>query len=310
LSLTVDLHLHTTASDGMYSPAEIVAAACARGLGVIAITDHDTLAGVEPAIAAAAGTPLCVMPGVELNALYESHSVHLLGYGFDPGDPRLAARLSGMRCSREQRARLMVGMLADLGARISWDRVQALSQGTIARPHIARALVEAGHAHDVADAFARFIGDGCPAYLPSGRMSVSEALGVVRDAGGDVALAHAKLLHPGLDLKALLEVLCAAGLTGLEVYHSEHDEEATAELRRVARERGLWWCGGSDFHGATKPQARLGGVPIPPDVLEQGPFPRALAAAGGAKGHSDELSAPATPGNDMFSRPDPARRSA
>jgi predicted metal-dependent phosphoesterase TrpH len=281
-----DLHTHTTASDGTLTPAELVRLALDRGLEVLAVTDHDTVAGVAPAIEAAAGTGLRVLPGVELSALYSGGGLHLLGYGFDPAAGGLDVRLRALTMGREERARAILGLLAELGAPLSWDRVAALARGAIGRPHIARALVAAGYARDVSDAFTRFIGEGRPAYLPSGRLSVAEAISLVREAGGEVALAHPLLPAKPLDLARLLPELRDAGLTGIEVYHSDHDAAATARLRRLADSQGLWWTGGSDFHGPSKPDAQLGAVPVPPDVLDQGPFPAALRAGLGKQGPS------------------------
>lgn len=275
--MRIDLHTHTTASDGSLTPAELVRAALDAELDLIAVTDHDTLAGIAPAMEAASGSRLRVLPSVEVSALYDGRSLHLLGYGFDLADARFVTRLRAVSMGREERARAILELLAARGTPLSWQRVTEIGQGAVGRPHIARALVEAGHARDVSDAFARFIGEGCPAYLPSGRMSVMEAIGLVRDAGGEVALAHSLLPARPLDLDTLLPVLRAAGLTGLEVYHSEHDAAATQRLRALAAREGLWWCGGSDFHGPTKPHACLGGVTVPPEVLEQGPFARVLA---------------------------------
>lgn len=275
--MRIDLHTHTTASDGSLTPAELVRAAIDAELDLIAVTDHDTLAGIAPAMEAASGSHLRVLPGVEVSALHDGRSLHLLGYGFDLADASFVTRLRAVSMGREERARAILELLAARGAPLSWESVAEIGQGAVGRPHIARALVEAGHARDVADAFARFIGEGCPAYLPSGRMSVTEAIGLVRDAGGEVALAHSQLPARPLDLDALLPVLRAAGLTGLEVYHSEHDAAATQRLRALAAREGLWWCGGSDFHGPTKPHACLGGVTVPPEVLEQGPFARVAA---------------------------------
>ena len=271
-----DLHTHTTASDGTLTPAELVRLALERGLGVLAVTDHDTVAGVAPAIEAAAGTGLRLLPGMELSALYSGGGLHLLGYGFDPAAGGLDVRLRALTMGREERARAILHLLAERGVPLSWDRVAALARGAVGRPHIARALVAAGYARDVSDAFARFIGEGRPAYLPSGRLSVAEAISLVREAGGEVALAHPLLPARPLDLGRLLPELRDAGLTGIEVYHSEHDADATARLRRLADSQGLWWTGGSDFHGPSKPNAQLGAVPVPPDVLDQGPFPAAL----------------------------------
>ncbi len=278
MTLRIDLHTHTTASDGIMPPADLVQAAREIGLDIIAVTDHDTLAGIVPAIEAARGTGLTVLPGVEITSLYEGHSLHLLAFGFDPGHAAFATRLRAITAGREERARAILDLLAGEGALLSWERVTEIGQGTIARPHIARALVEAGYACDIADAFDRFIGEGCPAYIPSGRLSCEEAIKLALDAGAEVALAHPLLPAKPLDLDTALPILRAAGLTGIEVYHSEHDEATTERLRRLAEAEGLWWCGGSDYHGPSKPHAPLGGVTVPPEVLEQGPFPRALRA--------------------------------
>jgi 3',5'-nucleoside bisphosphate phosphatase len=282
-----DLHTHTTASDGTLTPAELVRRALEGGLEVLAVTDHDTVAGVAPAIEAAAGTGLRVLPGVELSALYSGGGLHLLGYGFDPAAGGMDVRLRALTMGREERARAILRLLAEVGAPLSWDRVAVLARGAVGRPHIARALVAAGYARDVSDAFARFIGEGRPAYLPSGRLSVAEAISLVREAGGEVALAHPLLPARPLDLARLLPELRDAGLTGIEVYHSEHDAATTARLRRLADSQGLWWTGGSDFHGPSKPDAQLGAVPVPPEVLDQGPFPAALRASLGQQGHPE-----------------------
>lgn len=273
--MRIDLHMHTNASDGALSPTQLVEAALERGLDVISVTDHDTLKGVRPAMDAAAGSALRVLPGVELSGLHEGHSLHLVAYGFDADSEVLDVRLRSLSMGREERARLIVDLLAKMGAPIPWERVTELGRNTIARPHIARVLIEEGHARDVPDAFGRFIGDGCPAYLPSARLTVQEAIALVREAGGEVALGHPLIKGRELDVEALLPVLREAGLTGIEVYHSEHDTAATAYLRALAASEGLWWCGGSDFHGPTKPQAPLGGVNVPAEVLEQGPFVQA-----------------------------------
>jgi predicted metal-dependent phosphoesterase TrpH len=268
----IDLHTHTLASDGALSPQQLVAAAGACGLRVLAVTDHDTVAGVQPAIDAAIGTTLCVLPGVELSALHGTQSVHLLGYGIDYTSPFLVKKLRALSTGREERAHLIVELLEEMGAPIPWERVAALGKDTIARPHIAQVLVEQGHAKDVADAFNRFLGDGCPAYLPSSRMSLKEAVDLVRQGGGEVGLAHPLGTHPALDFDAVLPAVLAAGVTGIEVYHTEHTPQATLRLRQLAADKHLWWSGGSDFHGPSKPAAVLGGVDLPENVLEQGPF--------------------------------------
>jgi len=275
--MTIDLHTHTTASDGTLTPAELVQAALRDGVDVIAITDHDTVAGIAPAREAAAGTDLRVLAGVELAATHQWHGLHLLAYGIDPADGTLTARLHALAALREERVRDMLELLRGLGVAVQWEQVAALARGTVGRPHVAHALVDAGYARDTGDAFARYIGNGSPAYLPSARLTVAEAVALARDAGGAVALAHPLLSLSRRELVTLLPALRAAGLTGLEVYHSEHDAAATRYLRDLAAEQGLWWTGGSDFHGRAKPDVRLGGVAVPPEVLAQGPFQRAMS---------------------------------
>ncbi len=270
----IDLHAHTTASDGSLSPFALVHAAVERGVRVLAVTDHDTLAGLQEALGVVEkeGLPLRVVSGIELSALYGDHNVHLLGYGLDPTSTTLMAQLGLLTAHREERARAMLDKLAAVGAPIPWERVRELGGDNVARPHIARVLVEQGHARSMNDAFNRFIGDGAPAYLPSSRFTPAEAIRLVRDEGGEVALAHPGLLHPTFTLDMVLDDLQHAGLTGLEVYHSTHSAALSARLRATAAKRGLWWSGGSDFHDPTKPEALLGAVDVPDAVLTQGPF--------------------------------------
>jgi predicted metal-dependent phosphoesterase TrpH len=274
----IDLHTHTIASDGVLTSRDLVQMALDRGLKVLAVTDHDTVAGVQPAIEAARGTALCVLPGVELSALHGTESVHLLGYGFDHTSPFLVKKLRSLSLGSEERARAIVEMLAEAGVPIPWERVAKIGKDTITRPHIARVLVEEGRAVDISDAFARYIGEGCPAYLPSSRMSLEEAANLVAQAGGQVGIAHPLGTHPALDFEAVLPAALAAGITGVEVYHTEHTVAATERLKRFATARDLWWSGGSDFHGPSRPAAVVGGVYVPDEVLKQGPFAGALRA--------------------------------
>lgn len=274
MAALVDLHTHTTASDGALTPAALVGAALAAGLSTIAITDHDTVAGIAPARRAAEGTGLRVLPGVELSAIHGERSFHLLGYGLDPETPVLIEGLAALARRREERARAMVARLAEGGTPVAWERVVAHARGSVGRPHIAEALIEAGYARDVPDAFARLVGSGCPAYLPSSRLSIAEAVAMVRSAGGEVALAHPMRSGKALDPDRLVPELRQAGVSGIEVYHSEHDEAAVQYLCQLATREGFWWSGGSDFHGPAKPGVRLGGVPVPEAVLDQGPFRR------------------------------------
>jgi len=267
----VDLHMHTTSSDGSLAPAELVAAARQHGLDVIAVTDHDTLDGVAPAIEAA-GTTVRVLPGVELGALDEGYGLHLLAYGFDAADAGLRTRLDSLAATREERMRAMLERLDAQGIHIAWQEVARHARRAVGRPHLAAALVDAGYARDRADAFNRLIGNASPSYVPSSRLRVEEAAAMVAEAGGAVALAHPLLYRHPLGLEALLPRLRAARVGGLEVYHTDHDAAGTAYLARLAAEHGFWYSGGSDFHGPGCGEARLGGVAVPPDVLGQGPF--------------------------------------
>lgn len=272
----IDLHAHTTASDGLLSPAALVHMAVERGVDVLAVTDHDTFIGLQEAsrVVQQEGLALRVVSGIELSALYGDHNVHLLGYGLDPTSTKLTAQLRLLTAHREERAKAMLVKLAAMGAPIPWERVKELGGDNVARPHIARVLVERGHARTMNDAFNRFIGDGSPAYLPSSKFTPAAAIALVRDEGGEVALAHPGLLHPDFTLDNVLDDLQQAGLSGLEVYHSTHSAALSSKLRAIAAQRGLWWSGGSDFHGPTKPEALLGAVDVPDAVLRQGPFRR------------------------------------
>jgi len=268
----VDLHTHTNASDGSLTPEALVRAALAVGLTTIAVTDHDTVSAVAPAQAAAFGTRLRVLAGLELSAAHDGRTLHLLAYGIDVSNLDLTQRLRELARQREIRAQVMLEKLATLGVPVAWEQVVALGRGSIGRPHVARALVAAGHVPDVAAAFQRYLRSGAPAYMPSSNLRVAEAVALVRQAGGTVALAHPLRSGKALELPRLVGDLRALGVSGIEIYHSEHGTQAVAILHQLTLQEGLWWSGGSDFHGATKPQVHLGSVLIPDAVLEQGPF--------------------------------------
>lgn len=270
----IDLHTHSTASDGTLTPSELVEVARQAGLIALALSDHDTVDGIEAALQAVNGTTVRFFAGVELTVRHAGHSLHLLGYGFDHTDSTLRETLRSLATRREDRARRMVALLGEQGIALSWDRVRARARGSVGRPHIGRALVEAGYAADVNDAFVHYIGSGCRAYIPSASLPLADLVGLVTRAGGEVGLAHAfRGKHPP-DLPAILPSLIAEGLTGLEVYHVDHDLAQTALLRGLADHYGLWWSGGSDFHGPARAPGRLGAVAVPEAVLAQGPFAR------------------------------------
>jgi len=268
----IDLHTHSTASDGTLTPMELVEAARQAGLTALALTDHDTVDGIEAALDACWGSDLILYAGVELTVRFEGHGLHLLGYGVDHTDVTLRDTLHSLAARREQRARRMIEALREMGLTITWERVREVARGSVGRPHIGRILVEDGYARDLNDAFARYIGSSCPAYLPSASLPVEELVGLIESAGGQIGWAHPYRGKQPPNVPALLPVLLRTGLTGIEVYHPDHDPAMTAVLRGLAEHHGLWWSGGSDFHGPARAPGRLGAVSVPPAVLEQGPF--------------------------------------
>jgi hypothetical protein len=270
-----DLHLHTTASDGILTPAELVAAAVKNGLQNMAVTDHDTTAGVDPALAAASHYPgLLVIPGIELAADVASGEVHVLGYFLDQHDPALEAALTLFRDSRRNRARQMLEKLANLGMPLDWSEVEALAKGaSVGRPHVAEALVRRGYVGSIREAFDRFIGRECPAYVERHKLTPPDAVALIRKAGGAAVLAHPGFVH---ELARWLEEMIEAGLAGLEVYYPAHSREVEQDLLCICRDRGLIPTGGSDYHGQMGPnEAPMGSMPVPADTI-----PRLRAAAG------------------------------
>jgi predicted metal-dependent phosphoesterase TrpH len=244
--MRLDLHIHTTASDGAWSPSAVALGAAGR-LDVIAITDHDTTAGFEAARAAAAGLPLHVIPAVELSSTHRGRDIHVLGYFVDPAAPALEAHEAHAETARERRMAEMIDRLRDQGVHVEMEAVLAAAgpeRGSLGRPHLARALVQAGHAQSVPDAFDRWIGDSHAAFVPTAILDPAGAVDVVRAAGGIAVWAH-----PPLDLiDELLPGLVRAGLRGLEVYRPRVDVQQIGRLERTARSAGLVVTGGSDWH--------------------------------------------------------------
>lgn len=240
-----DLHMHTTASDGTLTPAEMVRLAARNGLQAIAITDHDTVAGLPEAMAAGRALGLTVIPGVELSCEMEGTEVHLLGYLCDWDHPPLAELLAAMRGGRRRRAAEAVARLAAAGHVISLDEVLELGGESVGRPHIARVLVASGHAASIKEAFDRFLVRGCVGYVPRPKLTPAEAIAAVRAAGGVPVVAHPGLI--GSD--AWVGQAIAAGAMGLEAYHSDHAPEQSEHYRAWAEGIGLLVTGGSDSHG-------------------------------------------------------------
>jgi len=264
--MRADLHLHTNASDGQYSPAELVE--LARKFDIIAITDHDTTEGVAPAQQAARqqGAPV-VIPGIELSAEDADGDVHMLGYYVDIDNTEFQTTLTRFRDNRYRRGQLMVEKLAAMGMPLQWERIVAIAKGgAIGRPHVARAMLEAGYVESVKDAFDRFISNDGPAYVARTRLSPEEAVALIHSAGGVAVLAHPGLLN---DYKAMLLRLIAVGLDGVEVNHPSNSESVRLDLRGIATSTSLIMTGGSDFHGPNvKPDVQLGMVSPPEGAVE------------------------------------------
>jgi predicted metal-dependent phosphoesterase TrpH len=248
-----DLHTHSTFSDGTLDPEQVVELAASRDLTGIALTDHDNTGGVERARAAAAGTGLTVLLGCELSAEHDGNPVHVLGYGFDPEEPAFAAKRAWIAEGRVTRARRMVERLRELGVPVELDRVVELAGGgAVGRPHVARAMVEAGVVEDVAGAFRpEWIATGGRAYVAKDAVTPVEAVELIHRAGGVAVLAHPSV-HAGAAPvpEPVIRAMAAAGLDGLEVDHPDQPPRDRARWRALAAELGLERTGASDCHGA------------------------------------------------------------
>ena len=251
----IDLHLHTTFSDGSLPPEEVVRLARSRGVGTLAITDHDSTGGVEPAIAAGIEADVQVVPGVEISAHDEDREVHMLAYGLElHKHPRLNELLAEIRESRRERLLAMIEALRAQGIDLDPADVLPPGQTAPARPHLARALIDGGHAGSIREVYDRFIGPDCEAYVGKMKVSLADAAQLVHDAGGVAILAH-----PGSRYKeAKLDEFMAMGLDGLEVYHARQARRFSKRLRAYAMSRDLLITGGSDFHGDGYPTTEIG----------------------------------------------------
>ena len=251
----IDLHCHTTASDGLVSPADLVRHAADRGVDVIAITDHDTVAGVAEGLRTAAEVSVRVLPGIEMSTRHDSRDVHILGYFVDHTSSELLTELDGMRMQREQRAERIIERLRELGYEITDADVREQAAGAvIARPHVARALVAKGLLPSVRSAFTSdLIGDGGRAYVSRDVPSSIEAIEMIRRAGGVAVVAHPGVGHHEGEVKPMsseaIGELAEAGLVGLEVDHPDHPPLIRDRLNAIAHEHGLVVTGGSDWHG-------------------------------------------------------------
>ena len=256
--MRADLHVHSTASDGTDPPAEVMRRAARAGLDVVALTDHDTVAGHAEARAAAG--PVTLLPGMELSCRLDGRSLHMLAYLFDADQPELAAELTRIRDDRVLRARAMVDKLAGLGVDVSWEQVAAIAgQAVVGRPHIARAMADSGAIASPREAFTRdWIADGGRAYVGRYALDPVRAIDLVRAAGGVTALAHPRAGRDTWVTNEQITRLAAVGLAGLEVFHPDQSEAERARLIALAHDLALVPTGGSDDHGSLT-DYRLGG---------------------------------------------------
>jgi hypothetical protein len=253
-----DLHTHTRASDGWHSAEELLLMARKAGLRAIAVTDHDTVGGLQEALDLGQRLGIEVVPGIEISTLYEGIDVHVLGYYVDFTDPWFLRRLEELRDTRDLRNRMIVERLRELGIEIDLQEVYAKQErgGNVGRPHIAAVLVDKGVVGSVEEAFEQYLGTGKKAYVVPPRISPLEALELIHQAGGACVLAH-----PGLYGKDdLIEQMIAKGMDGLEVYHPDHASDEEARYSRMAEEKGLIITGGSDFHGVRDGRAFHGPI--------------------------------------------------
>lgn len=251
-----DLHCHTTASDGLLTPTELIRLAAKLGLKGIGITDHDTIQGWKEAEEAGEKYQILILKGIELSTEWQGKEVHILGYEVDGSASCFNDRLRNLRQAREQRLRKILDLLEAQGVHLSVDEVQQFAQGeSIGRPHVAQALLKRGFVQSIEEGFERYIGSGAPAYVPRCKLTPEEGIGLVRAAHGVAVLAH-----PGVQsLESGIPDWVKAGLQGIEVVHSDHQSEDEKKFRAIAQEYHLLATGGSDFHGeGIKPGVKLG----------------------------------------------------
>ncbi len=255
----IDLHTHSTASDGTLTPAELMRAAKEVGLSAIALTDHDTFAGLPEARAEAARLDLELVPGCELSLDYGGLPTHLLALFVDESPGHVTEALTRVIEARATRNGTMLEKLRAVGVHLRWEDVERRAAGVVGRPHIAQAMLEAGVVRTFEEAFSRFLGAGGLAYVPKAKLAPQEAIRAIHADKGLAVLAHPYLLsQQPRQIETMLTELAALGLDGVEVYYTEHSDKYTALLAELAQGLGLLASGGSDFHGTVKPGVRLG----------------------------------------------------
>jgi hypothetical protein len=261
-----DLHLHTLFSDSTYTPEELVKETKKAGLSCIALTDHDTAAGIEPTQEAARGKDIELLPGVELTSEYDGLEIHILGYLINYRDKELIERLDFLKKNRVERAYKILDKLKNIGMELNPEEVFAIAKlGTVGRLHIARAMLKKGFVGSISEAFYKYIGDKCPAYICGFKLSPSEAIKLIREADGIPVLAHPY----SMNRNELIPEFVAEGLMGLEVYYPEHTQSMVNFYLNLAQKYNLLVTGGSDCHGSAKPEVKIGSVKLPYDLVEK-----------------------------------------
>ena len=262
---TIDLHLHTTCSDGKKSPEELLDLVRRSGVAAFAVTDHDTLDGYRQVAAMLQEGDPELIPGIELSARIGERDVHLLAYLFDPDHKELNRQIEDFRQKRERRGRKIVEKLEELGLKVPFEKVQeAAGDGVIGRPHIAEAMVAAGAVHHYEEAFRKYISNAGPAYVAKAKMTPEEAIALTHDAGGVAVLAH-----PFIDdMYEHLPMLVELGLDGIEIYHYSHTAGDVERVRELAVRYDLLPSGGSDFHGRESRSAIIGSDKVPMAFLD------------------------------------------
>jgi hypothetical protein len=267
-----DLHSHSTYSDGRLTPAQLIDLAHRNGVRIMSLTDHDIVDGLPEAFEAAARHgDFTLIPGIEMSTDVPGNEVHILGHFIDWHDEGFRRRLEKLQESRLGRARAMVDKLIGLGKPVTWGQVQNFAgEGAVGRPHIALALVEAGHVSSINEAFDLYLSRSGPAYVGRARLDPQEVVELLRGVGGLATLAHPRELLASGNLEELLGLLASAGLTGMEVYYQDYVPEEVETLRALATRFGLIPLGGSDYHGLGGPQQREpGNIPLPMEPVER-----------------------------------------
>ena len=261
---TIDLHLHTLASDGRLSPTKLIQLVAKQGLETISITDHDSTEGLAEAYEAAKEFPyMRIIPGIEMSADIPGDEVHVLGYFLDYHDVEFQETLTELRRGRVGRAQVMVEKLVALGKPVEWERVLHFAgDGTVGRPHIALAMVEAGYFKEPKEAFEEYLGNDGLAYYDRPKLNPTESVAMIRKVGGVPVLAHPTFMN---DMEAGIASLKKEGLVGMEVYYAQYDDDTVRHLARLAREYDLIPCGGSDYHGLGNTGEPLPGTLGPPE---------------------------------------------